>query len=122
VNAVVGTPPDRDADPAGRLFAVGRELERLADRLRTLGPRHATRVTSDSRSSEAMAVVHETLTEFARITALAEGGPPRSVPRLAPHALADQLLVLGRDALALEPAGREVDRVGRGLARLRRAL
>ncbi|MDQ1292391.1 MAG: hypothetical protein QG608_269 [Actinomycetota bacterium] len=122
MNAVTGTPPGRDAETAGRLFTVGRELERLADRLRVLGPRHATRATSDPRSAEAWATVHETLTEFARITALAEGLPPRPVPRLAPHALADQLLVLGRDALALEPAGREVDRVGQGLARIRRAL
>jgi len=109
-------------DPAGTLRATGRELERLADRLRTLGPRHAARAATDRRSAAAVLAVRQALDELADVAARAEDRRTPPVPELAAHALADQLLVLGRDALAPDPSRERVESVRRVLTRVRRAL
>jgi hypothetical protein len=105
-----GTP-----DAAG----VVRAAERLADRLRLLGPRWAAR----NRSEDAVpaAAVRAGLQQLAEVAARAEAEPARPVPDLGLHAFADQLLVLARDAAAAgtPEALAEADAV---LATLRAAL
>jgi hypothetical protein len=83
-------PPDADV--------VVRSAERLADRLRLLGPRWAAR----DRAGDAapVAAVRAGLQHLADVAAGAEGEPARPVPDLGLYALADQLLVLARDAAA----------------------
>src|SRR5919199_833582 len=83
-----------DPDAAG----VVRTAERLADRLRLLGPRWAAR----SRPEDAgpVAEVRAGLQRLADVAARAEGQPSRPVPELGLHALAHQLLVLARDVAA----------------------
>lgn len=66
-------------------------------------------------------MVHPVLQHLADTAADAEGIVQRPVPRLAPHALADQLTVLASEALAVVAADAAVD-IGRRLADLRRAL
>jgi hypothetical protein len=66
-------------------------------------------------------VVHPELQHLADIAADAERREHRPVPRLAPHALADQLTVLTEDALAVVGPETAAD-MGRRLAALRRAL
>jgi hypothetical protein len=98
---------------------VTRELGRVADRLRVVGPRLAGRGTSEAE--ETLSGVREALQALADIGARAEARPPGAVPQLAPHALADQVLVLGHDVLA---AG-DPDATGRAhavLVELRRRL
>ncbi len=78
-----------------------RELNRVADRLRVLGPRLDSRPGGqDSRPGEPLARVRADLQRLADLAADAEGLPRREVPILGPHALADQFLVLGHDLLA----------------------
>ena len=105
-----GTP-----DAAG----VVRAAERLADRLRLLGPRWAARSRPEDAGPAAQ--VRAGLQRLADVAARAEGEPSRPVPELGLHALADQLLVLARDVAATgEPeALAEADSV---LAALRAAL
>lgn len=93
---------DEPDDPA-------RELRRVAARLGTLGSRAPTDV------------VHPVLQHLADTAADAEGILQRPVPRLAPHALADQLTVLAHDALAVVGSEDAAD-IGRRLAALRRSL
>ena len=78
--------------------ALARELDRVADRLRVIGPRYAARDTPESAA--ALDGVRAAVQRLADLAADAEGVPRRSVPRLAPYALADQVLVLGHDLLA----------------------
>jgi hypothetical protein len=92
---------------------VGRELERVADRLRAFGPRLAGR-------AEPLARVRVALQHLADLTADAEGRARRPVPELPAHALADQLLVLGHDALGAP--GVTPDAVRSDLEGLRRVL
>ena len=84
-------------------YDVARAAERLADRLRVLGPRWGARdVAADA---EQLAAVRAALQRLADAAASAEGRPQKAVPDLGPHALADQLLVLARDAAGTgEPA------------------
>ena len=97
------------ADP----YEVMRAAERVADRLRMLGPRWAARNNSGDAASAA--AVRDALQRLADLAARAEGEPSRPVPDIGLHALADQLLVLARDAIAagdgatLEEAARTVD-------------
>ena len=73
-------------------------LERLADRLRVVGPRLAAR---DSEAAhQVLAQVRAGLQRLADLAAEAEGRPSRVVPELAPHALGDVALVLGHDLFA----------------------
>ena len=99
-----------------------RELVRVADRLRVIGPRLAARGTP--AAEEALGQVRTGLQQLADLAAQAAGEPIRAVPGLAPHALADQVLVLGHDLLA-GPAGatdvRRADAV-RALVRIRDLL
>jgi hypothetical protein len=74
-----------------------RRLERLADRLMVVGPRLAGREGDSART--ALDEIRAGLQRIADLAAEADGGPRRSVPALAPHALGDQALVLGHDLL-----------------------
>ena len=80
-----------------------REVERIADRLRILGPRLAQdpelTVQHDGDGQGVLQVVRIALKRLADLAADAEGLQRHQVPSLPPHALADQLLVLGYDAL-----------------------
>jgi hypothetical protein len=98
---------------------VVRAAERLADRLRLLGPRWAARDRPDDAAQ--IAAVRAGLQHLADLGARVEGRPSRAVPDLGLHALADQMLVLARDAAATgDPETlKEVDAV---LATLRAAL
>jgi hypothetical protein len=97
------------ADP----YDVMRAAERLADRLRMLGPRWAAR--DNPADAAPVAAVRAALQRLADLAARAEGQPLRTVPDIGLHALADQLLVLTRDAIAacdehgLAEAARTVD-------------
>jgi hypothetical protein len=83
-----------------------RQLDRLADRLRVVGPRLAARETPEAL--EALRAIRIGLQRLADLAADADGLPRRIVPELAAHALADQALVLGHDLLGAdwhEPEG-----------------
>jgi hypothetical protein len=86
--------PDRP-DSADRL------LERVADRLRVVGPRLAAR--DGQAAQDQLDQVRAALQRMADRTAEATGEPVRPVPRLAAHALADQALVLGHDLERASP-------------------
>ncbi len=80
---------------------VRRELGRVADRLRVLGPRWAQRQTPPPEVEQVRAALQ-------RLADLAANGATtgtRRVPELGLHALSDQLLVLGHEALAEADAG-----------------
>jgi hypothetical protein len=98
---------------------VVRAAERLADRLRLLGPRWAARDHPDDAAP--VAAVRAGLQRLADVASRAEGQPLRPVPDLGLHALADQVLVLAREAAATGEPGAlaEADAV---LANLRAAL
>jgi len=69
--------------------------ERVADRLRVVGPRMAAR--SSAEAGALLDDVRSVLQQLADLAADAEGRPHRAVPLLAAHALADQTLVLAHD-------------------------
>jgi len=73
-----------------------REAVRVADRLRLLGPRWAARQHAPDAAS--VDAVRTTLQRLADLAADADAAPRRPVPPLALHALADQVLVLAREA------------------------
>jgi hypothetical protein len=77
---------------------VVRAAERVADRLRVLGPRWAARSRPDD--ARPAAEVRAGLQRLADTAARAERRDPRPVPDLGLHVLADQVLVLARDAAA----------------------
>jgi hypothetical protein len=72
-----------------------REVERVADRLRVIGPRLAARGGPDA--ARALDGVRQVLQRLADLAADAEDRPLRTVPVLGAHALGDQVLVLGHD-------------------------
>jgi hypothetical protein len=126
------TDPKGDAELAREL---DRELERVADRLRVLGPRLAARArTADPADTAdgadgveegvgALGLVRQVLRTLAELAADVEGGPRRPVPQLAPYALGDQLLVLGHDLLAVTDGHPRERRAGLvALVDLRRSL
>ena len=109
--AVEGAP-----DAAG----VVRAAERIADRLRVLGPRWAARDRSRGTPGR-LAEVRAGLQRLADAAARAEYRPARPVPDLGLHVLADQVLVLARDAAATgEPEA--LDEAAEVLADLRARL
>ncbi len=100
-------------------YDVARAAERLADRLRVLGPRWAARSLPDDAAHAA--AVRAGLQRLADAAARSQDRPVRPVPDLGLHALADQLLVLTRDAAATgEPA--VLDEAAEVLAGLRERL
>lgn len=122
-------------DTAAGSADLVREIERVADRLRVLGPRLAARAAARSgpaageagaptsgTGQESVAAqelrtlqrIHEVLQALADLAADAEGRVRRPVPGLAPHGLGDQVLVLGHDLLAVADPGAQA----RGLAAL----
>jgi hypothetical protein len=76
-----------------------RDAERLADRLRVMGPRLAAR--DGDAAAAALDRIRAVLHDLAAAGADLRGDPAdcrrREVPSLAPHALADQLLVLAHE-------------------------
>jgi hypothetical protein len=75
---------------------LGREAERVADRLRVLGPRWANRdVATDAAQ---VAGVRSALQQLADLAADAWQMPHHDVPTLRLHALGDQVLVLAHEA------------------------
>jgi hypothetical protein len=74
-----------------------RSLDRLADRLRVVGPRLAAR--SGPEAVQTLREIRVGLQQLADLTADADGEPRRPVPELAAYALAEQALVLGHDLL-----------------------
>ncbi len=100
-------------------YEVLRTAERLADRLRMLGPRWAAR--SNAADEQPVAAVRRALQQLADLGARAGGEPARTVPDIGLHALADQLLVLTRDVTAVGDAV-TLDDAGRTLDELRAAL
>lgn len=74
-----------------------RRLQRLADRLRVMGPRLAGRDTPEAEA--ALTAVSAGLQQLADLAADADGRPRREVPALGAHALGDQAVVLGHDLL-----------------------
>jgi hypothetical protein len=127
---------------------LAREIERVADRLRVLGPRLAARLADRRMAREPVAVepvaaepgdlaeatelvdaraiatieqVRDVLQRLADLAADAEDRRRRPVPALAPHGLADQVLVLGHDLIAVaDPAARTAGLTA--LGELRHAL
>ena len=101
--------------------AVDVELGRVATRLATLGPARLARRGEDGASPADR--VRPVLQELADRAADLEGRPRIPVPVLAPHALADQLVVLVRDVLAAAGDDESVlDDVHGRLVGVRRAL
>jgi hypothetical protein len=96
-----------------------RELDRVADRVRVMAPRLAARTGPEPE--QALAAVRTLLQQLADLAADAEELPRRPVPELGAHALADQLVVLGRDVAGAcaEPALADAQEL---LVALRRAL
>lgn len=95
---------------------VRRELGRVADRLRVLGPRWAQREHPPAELADVRAALQH-------LSDLADGAGEqrRQVPALRLHALADQLTVLGHEVLlGAEPA--TLDAVRATLLDLRRTL
>lgn len=84
------------ADPPATSAELIREAERVADRLRVLGPRWAAR--RHAPDAEAIAAVRAALQQLADLVADADRAPRRPVPALALHALGDQVLVLSHEA------------------------
>jgi hypothetical protein len=76
---------------------AAKRLDRLADRLRVVGPRLAVR--QGEEAAELLGQIRSGLQHIADLTADADGEPRRAVPVLSAHALADQALVLGADLL-----------------------
>lgn len=107
-------------DGLGPDHQVRTELDRVLTRLTTLGPR-LSRPAADGGPGAADAV-RAVLQPLADAVADAVGERRRPVPVLADRAVADQLAVLGADALdASLPAVVLTDLAGR-LAALRRSL
>ena len=96
---------------------VRRELGRVTDRLRVLGPRWAQRENPPAELDAVLAA----LQHFADLAADGAGEPRRQVPALRLHALADQLTVLGHDALVAAEAS-TLHAVRATLLDLRRSL
>jgi hypothetical protein len=93
-----------------------RRLERLADRLRVVGPRLSAR--QDPAAEELLAIIRDRLQQLADLAADIDGEPRRMVPELAGHALADQALVLGYDLLGgpLDPGAEAESDSGKNVA------
>jgi hypothetical protein len=120
--------------------ALAKEIERVADRVRVLGPRMAARLSArpgrtagepGSTGDQGVSVVEQAirtldqirgvLQVLADLAADAEGRPRRPVPALAPHGLGDQVLVLGHDLLAVASPDARVAGLS-ALTELRRTL
>jgi hypothetical protein len=98
-----------DDDPRASL---DRELRRVTDRLRALGPARLDRPGDDGRSPAALG--HEAAQALADLAAEAVGRGRRAVPVLPVHAVADQVTVTGHDLIAEG----DDDAVRAGVARL----
>ncbi|GAB2691420.1 hypothetical protein [Thalassiella azotivora] len=110
---------------------VERELRRVAERVVSLGPARLARPSEGHEGADPtpQGRVRALAAYLADLAADLEGEPRRAVPELAPHALADQLVVLTRDAVAAaldhgDPAVRDdaLDDVHARLVALRRSL
>ncbi|WP_157552763.1 hypothetical protein [Jiangella gansuensis] len=91
---------------------LARELDRVVRDLRRLDRRLTGDAAAAVASSGADSVAHRAhrlAQALADAAAGAAAAPRRAVPRLADHALADQVAVVGRDLLDLLRAGRPAD-------------
>lgn len=100
---------------------VTRELGRVADRLRVVGPRLAARASHDEASAAGIDRARDVLQQLADLAADGGSRPRREVPHLAPHALGDQALVLGQDVLRVARAAGEAGDDDRATALLAEA-
>lgn len=99
-----------------------RELRRVVARLASLSSERVDRRAVGADDSPAVGDrVRDQLQHLADVAADAEGRPRSLVPRLASHALGDQLSVLVDDALAVVDADGRADVAAR-LTALRRTL
>ena len=105
-----------DVPPFATAEEVERELRRVSDRLRVVGPRLAARSADDSRAL--LTSVREGLQTLADLARDGDGGGRRPVPELGPHALGDQALVLGHDVLEAAAAAVRADDDGTATALL----
>lgn len=86
-----------DSSRSGAGDAVALELRRVTSRLVALGPVRLERLDDEgTRPADHVRPVLQALADHA---ADLDGRPRRDVPRLLPHALADQLVVLTGDLL-----------------------
>jgi hypothetical protein len=91
-------PAEPPADLSGVNEQIAREADRVADRLRVLGPRWAHR-DPDAVAAQ-LAGVRAALQQLADMAADERRQPRHSVPQLRPHALGDQVAVLAHEATA----------------------
>lgn len=113
-------------DYAADAADLAREIERVADRLRVIGPRLAARASAHAGAGVApdqptLRRIREVVQALADLAADAQGRPHRPVPELAPHGLGDQVLVLGHDLLSMADPGAQASGLA-VLVDLRRAV
>lgn len=101
-----------------------RELRRVVARLVAIGPQRLERVGPGAAAGETLHDVAQSwLQELADLTADASSSTRRVVPRLRPHAVPDQVVVLTREALSARGDDDAADDdVARRLVALRRSL
>ncbi len=100
------------------LDALARSLRRLDDRVRRWSSARWVGRGSDGRPrADAAHDLAVTLAELGRLAG--NGAPPDPPPAVAPHAIADQLLVLGQE---LQHAPRAADQAEAGTAAVERFL
>ena len=105
-------PSDDGADDPARRFSE--QLDRTVDRLRSLSlDRLAGAFEPERTRADAGRALAQRLADAA---AGLEGGPRRTLPRLADAAVGDMVAVCGRDLLAAARAGQGADAVLVGLA------
>ena len=96
-------------EPRTSVERLEADLHRTVDRLRTLGlARLGASFEPEPTRADAARGVAQRLADAA---AELEGGPRRTVPRVADAAVGDQVAVCGHDLLAAVAAGGDVARV-----------
>ncbi len=100
------------------LAALARSLRRVDDRVRRWSPSRWAAPGGDGQPrSEAAHDLAVTLAELGRLAG--NGAPAQAPPEVAPHAIADQLLVLGQE---LASAPQAAAHAGAGTAAVERFL
>jgi hypothetical protein len=108
--------------PDATVAALARSLARLDNRVRRWSATRWEGSTADGDRSRAEAA-HELAHTLARLGRRAgNGAPDVSPPRVAPHAIADQLTVLGRELVAAPQAADVADQAIAAVDQLESAL